>query len=278
MRKHRQVYFLKLGEQDEFEEYEPVENDAESSERQVIEQAGFTQHDLLLLLLEIPDHYRIVFNLYVIEGYQHSEIASLLNIAVGTSKSNLARARKRITELLYQKALERKKDRKKAAVTLMSISMLFVDGLFKNTFAQQQILPKKMPEKLHVTIQRASFKGGSVSTVIRLKLILFGGIGLTVGTIILVLSFRKPEIPQNFSEEKIQNDSIAVVPVIKIPLPKIEKETRLPKTKKRYQLPPVSKKHNLHNDTIRVVHKVPVIVKKQVVVRDTVFIQKENEE
>lgn len=49
--------------------------------------------DLITLIKELPPMYRIVFNLYVIEGYTHIEIGSLVNISVGTSKSNLSRAR-----------------------------------------------------------------------------------------------------------------------------------------------------------------------------------------
>lgn len=48
---------------------------------------------LLKIIQELPDRYRLVFNLYVLDGYSHKEIAEMLNISVGTSKSNLARAR-----------------------------------------------------------------------------------------------------------------------------------------------------------------------------------------
>lgn len=48
---------------------------------------------LLNLIHELPDRYRLVFNLYVLDGYSHREIAEMLRIAEGTSKSNLARAR-----------------------------------------------------------------------------------------------------------------------------------------------------------------------------------------
>jgi len=48
---------------------------------------------LLQIIQELPDRYRLVFNLYVLDGYSHVEISELINISVGTSKSNLARAR-----------------------------------------------------------------------------------------------------------------------------------------------------------------------------------------
>ncbi len=48
---------------------------------------------LLDLIKELPERYRMVFNLYVLDGFSHKEIAKMLKIAEGTSKSNLARAR-----------------------------------------------------------------------------------------------------------------------------------------------------------------------------------------
>ena len=48
---------------------------------------------LLNLIQELPERYQMVFNLYVLDGYPHKEIAKMLNISEGTSKSNLYRAR-----------------------------------------------------------------------------------------------------------------------------------------------------------------------------------------
>ena len=48
---------------------------------------------LLKIVQELPDRYRLVFSMYVMDGYQHKEIAEMLGISDGTSKSNLARAR-----------------------------------------------------------------------------------------------------------------------------------------------------------------------------------------
>lgn len=48
---------------------------------------------LLNIVQELPDRYRLVFNLYALDDYSHKDIAAMLNISTGTSKSNLARAR-----------------------------------------------------------------------------------------------------------------------------------------------------------------------------------------
>jgi RNA polymerase sigma-70 factor (ECF subfamily) len=48
---------------------------------------------LTKIIQELPDRYRLVFNLYVMDDYSHKEISEMLNINIGTSKSNLARAK-----------------------------------------------------------------------------------------------------------------------------------------------------------------------------------------
>lgn len=63
----------------------------------------FREKDILALLATMPVGYRTVFNLYAVEGYSHTEIAEMLEISEGTSKSQLSRARallkKQLTEL-----------------------------------------------------------------------------------------------------------------------------------------------------------------------------------
>ena len=55
--------------------------------------AGLEAIDLLYIIRELPPKYRMVFNLYAIEGYSHKEIGTMIGISEGTSKSNLSRAR-----------------------------------------------------------------------------------------------------------------------------------------------------------------------------------------
>ena len=62
--------------------------------------SGISYQEVIGLLQKLPPAYRTVFNLYVIEGYTHEEIASLLNIAVGTSKSNLFKAKEQLKLIL----------------------------------------------------------------------------------------------------------------------------------------------------------------------------------
>lgn len=63
--------------------------------------------EMTLMIQNLPNKMRMVFNMYVIEGYTHQEISDLLGISVGTSKSNLHDARKilqmKIRQFEYQK-------------------------------------------------------------------------------------------------------------------------------------------------------------------------------
>ena len=59
-------------------------------------------HEIMKLIASLPDGYRIVFNLYAIEGYSHKEIAALLGIQESTSRSQLVKARKMLQELVLK--------------------------------------------------------------------------------------------------------------------------------------------------------------------------------
>ncbi len=65
---------------------------------------------LLKLIQELPNRYRLVFNLYVLDGYPHKEVASMLNISEGTSKSNLSRARLILRDKIEINQLQIKKN------------------------------------------------------------------------------------------------------------------------------------------------------------------------
>jgi RNA polymerase sigma-70 factor (ECF subfamily) len=61
---------------------------------------------LLTIIQELPDRYRLVFNLYVLDEFSHQEIAEMLSINIGTSKSNLARARMILKNKIEQQKTE----------------------------------------------------------------------------------------------------------------------------------------------------------------------------
>ena len=60
----------------------------------------------LVILAYNPNKYRATFNLYVLDGYTHKEISKLLGTSIGTSKSNLARARTLLKEKIETKVTQ----------------------------------------------------------------------------------------------------------------------------------------------------------------------------
>ncbi len=71
----------------------PIETQADvaSNTTSIISQLSY--QEIFSLIQYLPPMYRTVFNLFVIDGYSHEDVAQALNISVGTSKSNLSRAR-----------------------------------------------------------------------------------------------------------------------------------------------------------------------------------------
>jgi RNA polymerase sigma-70 factor, ECF subfamily len=87
LRQQKQMEFLK----DEVEVYDEVTNNIKTE---------MDVEKIQLLIDNLPDGYRIVFVMHAIEGYKHSEIAEMLNIREGTSKSQLFKARKLLQQQL----------------------------------------------------------------------------------------------------------------------------------------------------------------------------------
>jgi len=71
-----------------------IEDETFFEERYNDIEGKFSMDDIQFLIDGLPDGYRMVFNLYVIEGYKHHEIGELLGISEGTSKSQLMHARR----------------------------------------------------------------------------------------------------------------------------------------------------------------------------------------
>ncbi len=69
-----------------------------SSKESALDQ--LSEQEIIDAIQRLPPSYRMVFNLYVIEGFKHEEIANQLNISIGTSKSNLAVARNKLQKIL----------------------------------------------------------------------------------------------------------------------------------------------------------------------------------
>ena len=83
----------------------PVMNDVEDvheADKSADAISGISYQEIVALMSKLPPSYRAVFNLYVIEGYSHDEIADKLGVSVGTTKSNLFKAKRKMQEMLEE--------------------------------------------------------------------------------------------------------------------------------------------------------------------------------
>ena len=97
-------HFRKKTYQQPITDYE--ENTIEGKYENVLD--SMAEKDIIALVQNLSPGYRTVFNMYVIEGYTHKQIAEILGISEGTSKSQLSRA-KLILQDMVQKFIERRK-------------------------------------------------------------------------------------------------------------------------------------------------------------------------
>lgn len=87
--------------------HEGLDSDAHQIGVRETATSQLSHEELLGLVQSLPPAYRMAFNLYVLEGYTHEEIAEQLSISVGTSKSNLSRAREHLRTALNKQNNER---------------------------------------------------------------------------------------------------------------------------------------------------------------------------
>lgn len=69
---------------------------------------ALSAEEIIACVQQLPPAYKLVFNLYAIEGFKHHEIATELGISEGTSKSNFAKARKKLQTMIHDNHGERK--------------------------------------------------------------------------------------------------------------------------------------------------------------------------
>lgn len=83
-------------------EHQPVDIDIAENEvsREQRILSGISYDEIVDMVQQLSPAYRTVFNLYVIEGFKHREIAEMLDISVGTSKSNLSKAKKNLQSIV----------------------------------------------------------------------------------------------------------------------------------------------------------------------------------
>jgi RNA polymerase sigma-70 factor (ECF subfamily) len=98
-------YYHKNRKYQEQLDYSTIEESSPSEEDIVSNLSG---KELLLLIDQLPEGYKLVFNLYEVEGYTHREVGEMLGIAEGTSKSQLAKAKMHLKKILLTYSMKEK--------------------------------------------------------------------------------------------------------------------------------------------------------------------------
>ncbi|MVM35729.1 sigma-70 family RNA polymerase sigma factor [Spirosoma sp. HMF4905] len=113
-------------------------------ENQVNEENTFSKAELLEAIERLPEHHKLVFNLYVFDNFTHAQIGAELGISEGTSKSHLARARKKIRQILNEKVNENKKRTRLFLLFLLPDKLYKIDHLFARQLNYFEIQPQKL--------------------------------------------------------------------------------------------------------------------------------------
>lgn len=261
------------------------------SQKKTILAADFNQQELLEAIDELPQHHKSVFNLYVVDKFNHNEIGKMLDISTGTSKSHLSRARKKIQEFLFEKAKSKnemkEKRHKRAMLFFLPFRENFIDIIYKKQFAHFAIQPIKSFDVATVSKEfniPAAFNTNG-STLFKLKVItgifLIGSIFLYFG--INYFNQQKPVIKPIPEKIKIELETKNV------PFPLKEKKVRneMPnnpvKTKVEKKLPlnnvalqKVEKDNTKSNNAVALNDTLskpkPIVIKRKIIQRDTVYV------
>jgi len=255
---------------------------------QIVQQAEFTKEEILEQVKNLPEGFRVVFNLYALEQMKHREIAKTLGISVGTSKSQLFYARKQIQKALYHKAVEQKKNKenkKRAIVAIfsgMGLGLNHIDVLAQEALSELSVptsggweaLQQSLSSGSTATQSAAVATGASVST--KVIVTIAAAAAITSGALLLEKHFNAQdqntqEINASAPENTPVNKNTFVLPADSIPEnPNADSRIDEPEN----SVTPTSDDRNTDNtviaDTVRVPVKRVIRVKKQTIVRDTI--------
>lgn len=186
------------------------------------ENPAFSEAELLEAIGKLPDHHRLVFNLYVIDNLTHAEIAAQLGISEGTSKSHLARARKKIKEILFDK-LSKDKERKKALVW-WTFPFWNVDRLVADRLQNFRI---NSPSKSPAISNGALLKTAALITTVIISysaFILFDINSVKPANAIEPVIFERPDSIPAHVQQKISTPETATIPESSIIVVKTKNE------------------------------------------------------
>ena len=219
--------------------------------RRTIESACFSAGELLQILDQLPVHHKTVFNLYVLDGYKHQQIAQILNISTNTSKSHLSRARKKAQEILYQQAIQKDDAtiKRRSSLFILLFASRPVDRIFRQGFRNYQSVAGNM-----------TILAKSVSTI---------KTGFTIGKAVLLGTFAVATVSTlivlDHGKIKVVESDDQVIEVTE-PERLTEPAFTIDSTAENVQ--------EVQPEVEDTKPAIPVVIRKKIVVHDTIRLQK----
>jgi RNA polymerase sigma factor (sigma-70 family) len=164
--------------------------------------ADFSEQELLDVINQLPTHHRLVFNLYVIDRFTHVQIGEELGISPGTSKSHLARARKKLRDLLAQDLREKrdKKDRKRGwLLFFLSGESRSIDELYRKQFDGFTMTAKKIIPSHFDGIPTPAAR--MPLTTLRKYAMMTTSVGIIVAVAVIIHNFSRQNPANTFESE-----------------------------------------------------------------------------
>jgi RNA polymerase sigma factor (sigma-70 family) len=272
-----------------------IMNTLELDNKSALLASDINQNDILEAIDCLSEHHKSVFNMYVIDQFSHNEIAQTLAISVGTSKSSLSRARKAIQYYLFEKLKDKNVDKEKKRRIALLLLFGFENSMFANFYQSKfknfEIVTRKpfLSSSKKVAAPHQFVGLSKAFTVSKIAVFSIGFLSLIgVSFYFLNANSTKNEIIIEKKLRKNTNQSIATkIDSIKTKkeLPKsiAEKEVskKIISTKKEKNTIPnsVAKRGEkisvaTKKDSAKAEKPKVVVVKKQIIKRDTIYVTK----
>lgn len=225
----------------------------------------FSTQELLKMIDKLPEHHKLVFNLYIIDGFSHNQISNKLDISVGTSKSHLSRAKKKLQCIINEKQSEESKKRS-SLFMLLPFSHGNIQKIFRKKLESLKIETQDISKKNILNLNESELPHfnslfASINTFGTYVFLITTGLGIA-GIIIHRINREQINTPMHLEKA----DTVISIPET------LDKKMILleEKTDTIIQPKPIDKKET-------VVIKRKRITRKKVIVRDTFIIDTAND-
>lgn len=225
-------------------------------------QTVLSRKELLEVIDDLPEQHKLVFNMYVLDGYKHHEIADLLNISVGTSKSNLSRARKKAKEALSQKIESKEIAVRHSWIILFFLRFNCIDLVFKKGLMAYSIATASAPILVSIASNTNLPVVFSLTAKVALVMVAMGTI---MGVVYIINGEEDEDVVETTVIQHIEDSPVAV---------DNETDTLTIATQEDLNLV-IEQEVDVETEVdVEAQKSKPIVIHKKRIVRDTVYVRK----